>query len=229
MFSCEFRDISKNTVFHRTSLEAASADYVRPLKFFQLFFQFYWQLQSFMKTFVGYVFATFYEKVCESEINRHIFLMFRGSLREVFYQCGVLQNSAKFTLLKKRLWHRCILVNFAKYLRAAFFIEHLRWVILSQNLVKKLLVSNDQHDPLQRPSRNPASTSYDGALCKNRTPLGECFWSTYLVAFIWFASFYLNSYWWQISVFHKFHKASQFFFYEKKVRSFTLGNFNLQK
>ena len=178
MFSCEFCDISKNTVFHRTPLEAASADYVRPLKFFQLFFHFYWQLQSFMKTFVGYIFATFYEKVYESEINRPIFLMFRGSLREVLYQCGVLQNSAKFTLLKKRLWHRCILVNFAKYLRTAFFIEHLRWVILSQNLVKKLLVSIDQHDPLQRPSRNPASTSYDGDLCKNRTPLGYCFWST---------------------------------------------------
>ena len=143
MFSCEFCDISKNTIFHRTPLEATSADYVRPLKFFQLFF-IYWQLQSFMKTFVGYIFAIFYEKVCESEINRPIFLMFRGSLQEVFYKCGVLQNSAKFTLLKERLWHRCILVNFAKSLRTAFFIEHLRWVILSQNLVKKLLASNDQ-------------------------------------------------------------------------------------
>ena len=31
----------------------------------------------------------------------------------------------KETLLKKRLWHRCFPVNFAKFLRKPFFIEHL--------------------------------------------------------------------------------------------------------
>ena len=31
------------------------------------------------------------------------------------------------TLLKKRLWDRCFHVNFAKFLRTAFFIEHLWW------------------------------------------------------------------------------------------------------
>ena len=30
------------------------------------------------------------------------------------------------TLFKKRLWHRCIPVDFAKFLRTSFFIEHLR-------------------------------------------------------------------------------------------------------
>ena len=34
------------------------------------------------------------------------------------------------TLLKKRLWHRCFPVNFAKFLRALFFTEHLRWLFL---------------------------------------------------------------------------------------------------
>ena len=29
------------------------------------------------------------------------------------------------TLLKKRLWHRCFPVNFVKFLRTPFFIEHL--------------------------------------------------------------------------------------------------------
>ena len=33
------------------------------------------------------------------------------------------------TLSKKRLWHRCFLVNFAKFLRAPFFIEH-PWLLL---------------------------------------------------------------------------------------------------
>ena len=33
-------------------------------------------------------------------------------------------------LLKNSLWHRCFLVNFAKFLRTPFFREHLRWLLL---------------------------------------------------------------------------------------------------
>ena len=36
------------------------------------------------------------------------------------------------TLLKKRLWHRCFPVNFAKFL-TSFFTEHLRWLLLNFN------------------------------------------------------------------------------------------------
>ena len=63
---------------------------------------------------------------------------------------GVLRNFAKFTgkhlcqslffnkvaglrpvaLLKKRLWHRCFLVNFEKFLRTHFLPDHLRWLLL---------------------------------------------------------------------------------------------------
>ena len=32
--------------------------------------------------------------------------------------------------LKKRLWHRCFLVNFAKFLRTPFFTEHSHWLLL---------------------------------------------------------------------------------------------------
>ena len=69
---------------------------------------------------------------------------------EVFCEKGVLRNFAKFTgkhlckslffnkvaglrpatLLKKRLWHRCFSVNFAKFLRTPFLTEHLRWLLL---------------------------------------------------------------------------------------------------
>ena len=35
------------------------------------------------------------------------------------------------TLLKKRLWHMCFPVNFAKFLRTLFFIEHLWWLLLN--------------------------------------------------------------------------------------------------
>ena len=34
------------------------------------------------------------------------------------------------TLLKKRLWHRCFPVNFAKFLRTPFLTEHLGWLLL---------------------------------------------------------------------------------------------------
>ena len=35
------------------------------------------------------------------------------------------------SLLKKKLWHRCFLVNFAKFLRTPFFIERLWWLVMS--------------------------------------------------------------------------------------------------
>ena len=77
-------------------------------------------------------------------------LKYRSSSPEVFYKKGVLRNFAKLTgkhlcqslffnkvaglrpatLLKRRLWHRCFLVNFLKFLRTTFFIEHLWWQLL---------------------------------------------------------------------------------------------------
>ena len=36
---------------------------------------------------------------------------------------------APAALLKKRFWHRCFPVNFAKFLRTPFFIEHLWWLL----------------------------------------------------------------------------------------------------
>ena len=74
----------------------------------------------------------------------------RSSRPDVFYKKGILRNFAKFTgtqpcqsfffnkvaglapatLLKKRLWHRCFPVNFVKFLRTPFYIEHLWWLLL---------------------------------------------------------------------------------------------------
>ena len=34
------------------------------------------------------------------------------------------------TLLKKRLWHRFVPVNFAKFLITPFLTKHLRWLLL---------------------------------------------------------------------------------------------------
>ena len=77
--------------------------------------------------------------------------IWRSSRQEVFCKKGVLENFAKFTgkhlcqglffnkvaglrpatLFKKRLWHRCFPVNFAKILGTPFFIEHLQWLLLN--------------------------------------------------------------------------------------------------
>ena len=80
---------------------------------------------------------------------REIFV-YRSSCPEAFCKKGVLRNFTKFigkhlcqslffnkvadlrptTLLKKGLWHRYFPVNFAKFLRTLFFIEHLWWLLL---------------------------------------------------------------------------------------------------
>ena len=38
--------------------------------------------------------------------------------------------------IKKRLQHRCFPVNIAKFLRTAFFIEHLRWLLIKNDSFK---------------------------------------------------------------------------------------------
>ena len=50
----------------------------------------------------------------------------RSSHTEVFCKKGL----RPATSLKKRLWHRCFPVNFAKFLRTPFLKEHLRWLLL---------------------------------------------------------------------------------------------------
>ena len=74
----------------------------------------------------------------------------RSSRPDVFCKKGVLRNFAKFTgkhlcqslffnkvaglrpptLFKKRLWHRCFPMNYAKFLKTPFIIEHLWWLLL---------------------------------------------------------------------------------------------------
>ena len=95
----------------------------------------------------------------------------RSSRPEVFSKKGVLRNFAKFTgkhlcqslffnkvadlrsaaLLKKRLWHRCFPVNFEKFLRTAFIIEHLRWLLLSLVDSKYQYIQRNGNNLIQLP------------------------------------------------------------------------------
>ena len=48
------------------------------------------------------------------------------------------------TLLKKRLWHRCFPLNFAKFLRTLFLTEHLRWLLLYQTLDEEKMIYGEK-------------------------------------------------------------------------------------
>ena len=55
------------------------------------------------------------------------------------------------TFSKKRLRHRCFLVNFAKFLIKPFFIEHLWWLLLkihvqSLKILRHHVFSSNRHD-----------------------------------------------------------------------------------
>ena len=57
-------------------------------------------------------------------------------------------------LLKKRLWHRCFPVNFAKSLRTPFFTEHLRWLLLDgpiNNEYNSLTLVYEQEKNVEKP------------------------------------------------------------------------------
>ena len=45
--------------------------------------------------------------------------------------CNKVAGLRPATLLKKRIWHRCLLVTFGEFLRIPFYIEHLWWLLLS--------------------------------------------------------------------------------------------------
>ena len=47
------------------------------------------------------------------------------------------------TLLKKRLWHRCFPVNFAKFLRTTFFKEYFWWLLLNVYSPGRFYISRD--------------------------------------------------------------------------------------
>ena len=97
-------------------------------------------LNIFFTFFLSVVDSTFYKSTIKSNcilLLCHVRL--RSSRQELFCKKVVLRNFAKFTgkclcrvsFFKKRLWHRCFPVNFAKILRTSFLTEYLRWLLLT--------------------------------------------------------------------------------------------------
>ena len=117
---------------------------------------------------------------------------------EMFCKKRVLKNFSKFT--RKHLCQslffnkvaglslRCFPVNFENLLRAAFFIEHLRWLLLN-----KLEKNTNQHYSLNFTSI-PKSYSSSNNESAASSWLWLCFWRKYLPILKTFAitSFYRN-------------------------------------
>ena len=89
---------------------------------------------EFCSTFISLI------KIVEHKKHRFPFILFseaatRGGvlLKKVFLV--IWQNSRKTpeacNFIKKRLWHRCFPVYFAKFLKTPFLTEHFRWLLLS--------------------------------------------------------------------------------------------------
>ena len=79
-------------------------------------------------------------------IFQQIFWLNRSSRSQIFFKIGILKNFAIITgkqlcwtaelkvcsFIKQRLQHNCFHVNAAKFLRTAFFIKHLQWLLLNE-------------------------------------------------------------------------------------------------
>ena len=62
-----------------------------------------------------------------------------------FSEIYILSGLRPATLLKKRFWHRCFPVNFAKFLRTPFLTEYFRWllpVIEKKQITRDVWISN---------------------------------------------------------------------------------------
>ena len=84
-------------------------------------------ITAFLFWFMFFFVCTF--SMCSEAVTQ------RCSVKKVFLEIS--QNSQEntcgpkpATLLKKKLWHRCFPVNFAKFLRTPFLTEYLRWLLL---------------------------------------------------------------------------------------------------
>ena len=104
-----------------------------------------------IKQHLSKIWSSVHEKVSntEAELKKNVAYRNRRSHRRCSLKKGVLKNFANSQestcvrvsfliklqagpafLLKKRLWHMCFPVNFAKFLRTPSFKEHLRWLLL---------------------------------------------------------------------------------------------------
>ena len=65
---------------------------------------------------------------CKKSVRKNLSKFTRKHL------CQSLFSNKVADLWHRWLWHRCFPVNFEKFLRTQFFIEHLRWLLLNKKM-----------------------------------------------------------------------------------------------
>ena len=76
------------------------------------------------------------------------------------------QSLRPATLLKRRLWHRCFPVNFAKFLGTPFLKEHLQWLLLIFSQFMSCAPSEIVF-PVQKPVWLPVTKLFRKSWCKS--------------------------------------------------------------
>ena len=79
--------------------------------------------------FMSIVKSIFWERYSPISFTFTEAVVQRCSVKKVFLEI-LLFRLRPATLLKKRLWHRCLPVNFTKFLWTPFFTKHHRWLLL---------------------------------------------------------------------------------------------------
>ena len=119
VFSCKYCEISNNTFFIERLRATAFVDRTENKK------TLLW-LDSLIP-----------EAASRGALYKKMFLKILQNLQE--------NSCVRVSLLKRKLWHRCFPVNFTKFPRTSFFIEHLLWLNLQLHTLTQIY--NCIHQP----------------------------------------------------------------------------------
>ena len=95
------------------------------------------------------------------------------------------------TLLKERLWRRCFPVNFVKFLRTPFCIEHLWWLLLQHQYQQAMrLCPIPTMQPMKSESQGKKSKKPN---CKYAQFVVKCFFHIFLIFFLSASNAFMHS------------------------------------
>ena len=139
-FNFHFSCLRYSSTLIHFSAEACFMDDIY-LKFFRYSFM---VLLNYLNQFPYFLFLSYFP------VLSYFLSLSTTSCLQMFFKIGILKNFAIFTgkylcgsvcnFIGKRFQRRCFPVNIAKFLRTAFFWEHLRWLPLFSLLDVLLLI-----------------------------------------------------------------------------------------
>ena len=95
-------------------------------------------------------------------------------LKKELHSRRFLQKQSSF--LRKRLWHRCFPMNFAKFLRTPFLTEHLRWLLYISGVLKTDKSECCSLQVCKFLMRNPIRDHFLKIFCKFQSTFNKFSW-----------------------------------------------------